>query len=286
MRHCFITLIILCFAVTDLFAGGAMMKRQQMQKQKMMQQQLLMQKVRERQMQQAVQQARRVATQKVIAEQKREIQKAAAQKMAIERDIAAAQIMAAKQAAAAQQEALKQAAILQYQTNQQITQAQQKAVQQVLLERALQQKAAVNPVQAGYQAGVQVGQRIAYERQREAEAEEIVSLDQMVTALNESARPWALMMDMEAKQAVVEHYIQQYRDQGVVIGKPPAFYAQMIDAMADQSPEMLDNSFDRILQVVAIMEYDFDNGMNKDAMARQVLGEEGFRSNRQRLGLP
>ncbi len=286
MRSIPIVLIILWVSALPVWAGGAMMRRQQMQQQKIMQKRLIQQKIRERQMQQVAQQAREVATRRVIQEQKKTIQKVAVQKAVIQRDIAAAQIQAARQAAAAQQEALKQAAIIQYQTNQQITQAQKKAVQQALLERALQQKAIVNPVQAGYQAGVQVGQKIAYERQRDAQAEEIVSLDQMVTALDESGQPWSLMMDMEAKQAVVAYYIQRYQEQGVVIAKSPDFYAKMIDAMSAGAPQMLDNPFPRVLQVVAIMEYDFDNGYDKDAMARQILGEEGYRNNRQRLGLP
>jgi len=286
MKSIALALMIFVLGIVPASAGGAMMRRQQMQQQKVQQQRLMLQKVRERQMQQAVQKAQQIATQRVIAQQKAAIQKAAIQKAAIEREVAAAQIMAAKQTVAAQQEALKQAAIAQYMANQQITQAQQKAIQQSLLERALKQKVADNALQTSYQAGVHVGQQIAYEQQRYAEAEEIVTLDQLVSALDESGHSWTLMMDMEAKQAVVEHYIQQYQDQGIVIRKPPGFYAQMIDGMAAESPQMLDNPFDRILQILAIIEYDFDNGRDKDVMARQILGEQSYLSNRQRLGLP
>ena len=60
----------------------------------------------------------------------------------------------------------------------------------------------------------------------------------------------------------------------------------MIDGMALENPEMLAQPFVNILQVVAVLEYDFDNGENKDAMALKVLGsKEAVMKNRERLGL-
>jgi hypothetical protein len=37
------------------------------------------------------------------------------------------------------------------------------------------------------------------------------------------------------------------------------------------------------LQILAITEYDFDNGMDKDALAKQVLGEAGYEENKKRI---
>ena len=45
----------------------------------------------------------------------------------------------------------------------------------------------------------------------------------------------------------------------------------------------LDAPFMNVLSYAAIVEYDFDNGEDKDALARKVLGEEQFTSNRRRL---
>jgi hypothetical protein len=46
---------------------------------------------------------------------------------------------------------------------------------------------------------------------------------------------------------------------------------------------MLQRPFGELIQIVAIVDYDFDNGMNKDDLARKVLGEAGFEANRKRF---
>ena len=43
--------------------------------------------------------------------------------------------------------------------------------------------------------------------------------------------------------------------------------------------------FDQVLQFVAIIEYDFNNGQDKDEMAQKLLGEEGYLRNKRRLNL-
>ena len=37
------------------------------------------------------------------------------------------------------------------------------------------------------------------------------------------------------------------------------------------------------MQILAIVDYDFDNGMDKDDLARKVLGEAGFEANKKRF---
>ena len=46
---------------------------------------------------------------------------------------------------------------------------------------------------------------------------------------------------------------------------------------------MLDRPFGELLQIAAIVDYDFDNGMDKDELARKVLGEAGFEANKKRF---
>ena len=276
-------IVLFCLAgVSTAYAGGAMMQRQRAQKQM-----LIQRRIQQEQMRRAAERARQVAVQRARQAQIEQVKETLIKKELIERQMAVAQYQAASQAVAAQQEAVKQAAVMQHQIKQQATRAQQKAVQQILLDRALKRESSQSVVQAsaqaGFQAGMYYGQQMAA---ADAEAQEVVTLDQMVGALEESSHPWPLMIDIQAKQAVVEHFIQKFRRQGVEINRPAIYYAHMIDSMAKDAPQMLDNSFDRVLQVVAIIEYDFDNGQDKDAMALQILGEEGFRSNRQRLGLP
>ncbi|MBP7162845.1 MAG: hypothetical protein KBB26_04860, partial [Candidatus Omnitrophica bacterium] len=65
------------------------------------------------------------------------------------------------------------------------------------------------------------------------------------------------------------------------------YYVGLIDSMSRESPDMLTQPFDRVLQIVAIDEYDYENGQDKDMLAYQILGsKEAVIQNRQRLGLP
>ena len=56
-----------------------------------------------------------------------------------------------------------------------------------------------------------------------------------------------------------------------------------IREMADGNGAMLKNPFKDILRLVAIMEYDFDNGQDKDEMARRILGEKVYQENKKRI---
>jgi hypothetical protein len=38
-----------------------------------------------------------------------------------------------------------------------------------------------------------------------------------------------------------------------------------------------------LIKVLAIVDYDFDNGMSKDDLARHVLGDAGFEQNKKRF---
>lgn len=117
------------------------------------------------------------------------------------------------------------------------------------------------------------------------EVKDVADLSDVVASLKISSRAWALLIDQEAKEIVVWQFMQDFRRAGITISKPPPFYVQTIDAMAQGDPQMLQQPFDRLLQVVAIMEYDFDNGQDKDALARKVLSPQTFEHNKKRLGL-
>jgi len=117
------------------------------------------------------------------------------------------------------------------------------------------------------------------------EVEEIVDLSQLLEALAQTGQPWSLIMDPEPKLMIVQHFIERFRQHSIVIRKPAVFYAQQLDSMSQTHPDMLRQPLPDILQTIAIIEYDFDNGQNKDAMALKVLGQSAFEQNRRRLGL-
>jgi len=53
--------------------------------------------------------------------------------------------------------------------------------------------------------------------------------------------------------------------------------------MLQQNPQMLERPFGELLQILAIIDYDFDNGMDKESLAKQVLGEAGYAENKKRI---
>ena len=69
-----------------------------------------------------------------------------------------------------------------------------------------------------------------------------------------------------------------------MINQPPAHYVKLIDDMAAHNPDLLKQPFDAVLRFMAIMEYDYNNGMDQDQLARQVLGDTLYYQNKKRLG--
>ncbi len=109
--------------------------------------------------------------------------------------------------------------------------------------------------------------------------------DKFWKILGRSSEIWAKVVKRADKEFIVKHYIEEHQAQGATIARPPSFYATRIDELRQSNPQMLTAPFLRLLQVVAITEYDFDNGANKEALAFQVLGQDAYRANKQRLGL-
>jgi hypothetical protein len=176
----------------------------------------------------------------------------------------------AYQEAAYQKAAYEQAA-MQAQTQQQ---AYQYAAQKKAYQQAAQQQAIVSGVA-----------NVAYPYPDiPEEPQDVVDINQIITELDITSEIWPLIMDAEPKVMIIDHYIKRFAQQRTSIRKEPAFYVQMIDSMILGNPEMLKTSLENILKVAAIAEYDFDNGQDKDRMARQILGEAVYQENRKRLG--
>ena len=126
----------------------------------------------------------------------------------------------------------------------------------------------------------------AREEQAQAEIKDVVDAKDLLASFEASSQAWPLIIDEEAKSMVVSAYIDQYRSQGATINKSSLYYASLIDAMSQQSPEMLNQPLRQVLKILAVIEYDFNDGQDKDAMALKVLGNpEAVMQNRKRLGL-
>ena len=180
-----------------------------------------------------------------------------------------------------------------------MVQRQMQAQQQMMIQKQIQarqqmmvQQQVAGKVQgavqqvAGQVAGRLSGAVVMEMEIPQESVAEVVDLPQMMAALDRSGRAWSLMMDQEAKELVVWKYILRLREQGVLIHKLPDYYSVLIDSMSREAPGMLDQPFEQVLQVLAVMEYDLDNGQDKDAMALKVLGSrEAVLQNRARLGI-
>jgi len=157
---------------------------------------------------------------------------------------------------------------------QQMMQQQQ---QQMMQQQQMRQMAA----QKAYQ------ERLEEAAQNPADVKDVVDLESLLTALDDNSHPWQLIIDYEAKAEVVRQYIGLYQRNGAVISKDPVNYVPMIDDMFSSSPVMMERPFANIVRMLAVIEYDFENGQNKDYLALEVLGSrEAVMQNRQRLGMP
>ena len=110
-----------------------------------------------------------------------------------------------------------------------------------------------------------------------------VDVDEFWRVLDKSSEAWRQIVKPNDKVFVVAHYIDLFSQKGTTITRQPSYYAAMIDDIIHNNPGLLSSSFSRLVQMAAIMEYDFNNGQDKDVLARQLLGEQAYLANRKRL---
>jgi hypothetical protein len=174
--------------------------------------------------------------------------------------------------------------------------------QQAILAKEVGEKAAYEQVQAireartaqdaqeiaAYQAATVMREKDRnkmYEDIPQSFVKDVVSVNELWKSLDTSSQAWSLLIDKKAKGVTVSHYMDELAKEGGKIHQDPLHYAQIIDDMSSQSPDMLKQPFKDLLRVAAIIEYDFDNGVDKDVLARKVFPDDrAFKSNKQRLG--
>lgn len=112
------------------------------------------------------------------------------------------------------------------------------------------------------------------------------SVSQLCAILDRSGEMWQKIQDRQYKTLVVNRYIDRYQRAGVMIRKSAESYVSHIDDMAAADPKFLSRPFPEILKMAAVIEYDFGNGEDPDALARKLLGEKTFRENKKRFQQP
>ena len=173
-----------------------------------------------------------------------------------------------------------------------VMQARKEQLNQAYAGAAVQQ--AAGQVAAYQQAQAMRGAAVAqqagalgrpYEQVSSNEVKDVVDITEVWQRLDKDSRAWALLIDNQAKALTVEEFIDRFRKEGAKIQKSPAQYALAIDQMASQNPQMLTQPFKDLVRLTAVMEYDFDNGMDRDALAKKVLGDKFYQDNKKRLGI-
>jgi hypothetical protein len=118
-----------------------------------------------------------------------------------------------------------------------------------------------------------------------SQVQDMATMADIWRSMEQSSEVWPLIIELQPKMLTVERQIALYADEGIKISKPAMHYVEMIDGMSAQTPELLQRPFKDVLKFMAVLEYDFNNGQNKDWLAKQMLGEKVYLANRQRLGL-
>ncbi len=115
--------------------------------------------------------------------------------------------------------------------------------------------------------------------------EKVVDFSQIFEELKVNSEVWTQLIDKDPKVMILDKYKQWYSDQGIYIQKGSLHYAGIIDSMARTDKNLLKTPFKNVLRFVAIMEYDYDNGQDKEVLAQKVLGSGQYQANKKRLGL-
>lgn len=99
-------------------------------------------------------------------------------------------------------------------------------------------------------------------------------LGAILNAFSKNMAPWLQISDQE-RLLVVAAVIEMFRSQNdAVISNPAPYYVQRINQTLAQNATTRDMSIDRLIMILAVMDYDFDNGQDKDELAKQILGEK------------
>ena len=117
----------------------------------------------------------------------------------------------------------------------------------------------------------------------EAEVQQVVDIQEVWDSLNTSSEVWPLIMEVRPKAVTVAKYIDEYNREGARIEKPAMYYVSFIDGMLADNPSFQNLPLKEVLKIGAIAEYDFNNGQDKDTLARKVLGDSFYKKNKQRV---
>ena len=107
----------------------------------------------------------------------------------------------------------------------------------------------------------------------------------MLASLSKDLNIWNRLHPADqlvAVAAVMDLFVKQNQ---VKFTKSPEFYVRRLNQTLMTNGEIRAMPLDRVMMILSVMEYDFDNGQDKDELARQILGPDMYKANQERLKL-
>lgn len=112
-----------------------------------------------------------------------------------------------------------------------------------------------------------------------------MAFPEIMTQLSRNMSIWE-RLNLTEKKAAADGVILLYKNRdNVAILNGAEFYAGKIDETLLTNPMVVNLDMMTMFKILAIMEYDFYNGENKDDLALKTLGKPGFEENRKRREL-
>lgn len=118
--------------------------------------------------------------------------------------------------------------------------------------------------------------------QPQAPEEDTSDFSEVMNSLVQSLEIWddlAYPQKLIAVQSIIQ--VLQEQD-GAEISQPAEYYVARADAMLRENPGF-PYGLPAMVRFLAVMDYDFKTGQDPDALAREVLGDELYEANKQRL---
>lgn len=93
-----------------------------------------------------------------------------------------------------------------------------------------------------------------------------------------------LKLSKRQRVILIDNFKANARKEGVMIKKETVFYCKGLDSFYAKHPDMQKEPLASVLKTLIVMEYDWSQkGMDKDALAKQWLGEDLYKTNKARL---
>lgn len=103
----------------------------------------------------------------------------------------------------------------------------------------------------------------------------------IMNELMQSVEKWPKLDNVHKVNAVKGFIVFLKKQDNATILNEPEFYVERADGMLEQNPDF-PNNFPSLLMVLAVMDYDYDNGEDKDELAKRILGEQLYTANKMR----